>query len=480
MKDPSKTSQLRNEGVSAKDGLWAPARRAMTIGLVLLVTLIGFEALAVNTALPDAADELGQLGLYGWVFAAFMLSTVASIAVAGRAIATRDMHAVLAIGAPVFCVGLAIGGAAPSMPALVAGRVVQGLGAGAISAVANVAIGRAYPPRLRATLLAVMSSSWVLPGLIGPGVSSVITTAFGWRWVFAGLIPIVAVAALLTLPALRPFGPLPRDSDDSPRRGFDPIFVAVGFALIVGGLSNAADTWPLVLTAAGIAVAGPPLRRLSPVGTFRLGRGPAAAIALNGVISCAFFGVDAFVPLAVTVVRHRSVGFAGLALTAGALSWTAGAWMTARWNERVSVRLRVGLGFVLVAAGIAMVLLGLRQDVPIAIYPVAWLVAGLGMGLGYQGLALVVLGGGSGKEDDGGPPAATVAARQMFDTLGNAVGTGIAGACVAVASAGGYSTKSGLTVVFALMVSVAVLGAVVCGRAQPASAPADAQPAQLP
>lgn len=454
---------------TVRDGLWVPARRGMTIGLIMLVTLVAFEALAVNTALPDAADELGGLGLYGWVFAAFMLATVASIAVSGRAIDRRGLYPVLFAGAPLFCVGLAIGATAPSMLVLVAGRIVQGLGAGAISSVANVSIGRAYPPRLRAAMLAVMSSSWVVPGMVGPGVSALITSTFGWRWVFAGLIPIVALAAVLTLPALRPFGPTDESiAHAATRRTADPLLVAGGFAFVIGGLSNARDVWPVALTVIGLALALPPLRRLSPPGTFRLSAGAPAAISLNAVINFAFFSVDAFLPLAVTDVRHRAVGFAGLALTTGALSWTVGAWVTARINQRVPARVRVRIGFLLVFAATALVLLGLNDNVPIVIFPVAWLVAGLGMGLGYQSLALVVVGGdNAADDDDSGPAAITVAARQVFDTLGTAVGTGVAGACVAIATASGNTTKTGLTVTFGLMMAVAALGAMASGRVSP-------------
>ncbi|HVT78833.1 MAG TPA: MFS transporter, partial [Acidimicrobiales bacterium] len=433
------------------DGLWAPARRAVTVGLILLVTLVAFEALAVNTALPAAAKELGSVGLYGWVFAAFMLSMVASIAISGRAIDERGLYFVLAVGAPLFCTGLLVCAAAPSMMVLVGGRIVQGLGAGAVSSVANVAIGRAYPPRLRAAMLAVMSSSWVVPGLVGPGASALVTTAFGWRWVFAGLIPLVAVASGLTLPALRPFAPTAESiAHAATRRVADPLFVAIGFACVIGGLTNAHDLWPLAFTAVGFAVAGPALYRLSPAGTFRLAAGAPAAIALNAVINFAFFSTDAFVPLAVTRVRHRSVGFAGLALTLGAISWTVGAWLTARLNERVSATIRVRAGFVFVLGGIVLVLLGLRPGVPIVIFPGAWIVAGLGMGLGYQGVALIVLNAGAGDEgdDDTGPAGTTIAARQIFDTLGTATGTGVAGAIVAIATAGHHSTKGALSVTF--------------------------------
>ena len=218
-------------------------------------------------------------------------------------------------------------------------------------------------------------------------------------------------------------------------------------------------------------IAGPALVRLSPPRTLRLAPGAPAAIALNAVINFAFFSVDAFLPLAVTRVRHRAVGFAGLALTMGALSWTAGAWITARMSSRVAASVRVRCGFALVAVADALVLIGLSASAPIVIFPVAWIVAGLGMGLGYQSLALVVIGGGDSDEIDGGPAGSTVAARQIFDTLGTATGTGVAGAIVAVATASAASTRSALTVTFVLMIGVALFGAAVSGRATAVEAP---------
>jgi MFS family permease len=353
------------------------------------------------------------------------------------------------------------------MGVLVGGRIVQGLGAGAMASVANIAIGRAYPPRLRAAMLAVMSSSWVVPGLVGPGVSALVTSTLGWRWVFAGLIPLVGIAAALTLPALKAFVPTAESRAHAAARQItDPLLVAVGFAFVIGGLTNAHDVSPLLLTALGLGVAVPPLYRLSPPGTFRLHAGAPAAIALNAIINFAFFATDAFVPLAVTRVRHRAVGLAGLALTFGAVSWTVGAWITAHYNQRISATLRIRVGFACVAAGIALVQLGLRPDVPVLVFPLAWIVAGLGMGLGYQGVALIVLNDGAADEDDSGPTGTVVAARQIFDTLGTATGTGVAGAIVAIATATNHSTKAGLSISFSLMIAVALAGFAVAPRLQ--------------
>src|SRR4051794_13653821 len=130
------------DGVGA-GGVFGPDRRALTIGLVLAITLVGFEALAISTVLPDIKDDLHGVSLYGWVFSAFFLGTIVGIVVAGYSSDRHGPARPFAAGLVLFGLGLLAGGFAPSMGGLVAARAVQGLGAGAIPAVAYVAIGRA-------------------------------------------------------------------------------------------------------------------------------------------------------------------------------------------------------------------------------------------------------------------------------------------------------------------------------------------------
>ena len=85
---------------------------------------------------------------------------------------------------------------------LVVARVVQGLGAGTVPAVAYACIGRSYPPSARPRMFAVLSTAWVVPALVGPALAGVVARGLGWRWVFLGLLPLVAIAAVMTLPAL--------------------------------------------------------------------------------------------------------------------------------------------------------------------------------------------------------------------------------------------------------------------------------------
>src|SRR5499425_947009 len=183
-------------------GLWAPQTRALTVGLVLTVTFVASEALAVVTVMPIVARDLGGLRLYGWVFSAFMLGSVVGIVLAGREADRRGPAVPFVAGLVLFGAGLAVAGLAPSMEVLVAGRVLQGLGAGAVPAVAYAAIGRSLPGPLRARMMAVLSTAWVVPGLAGPVLAAEVARLFGWRWVFLGLLPVVAVSGAVAVPAL--------------------------------------------------------------------------------------------------------------------------------------------------------------------------------------------------------------------------------------------------------------------------------------
>src|SRR4029077_14247449 len=88
-----------------------------------------------------------------------------------------------------FVVGLVVAGSAAHMPIVVVGRIVQGFGAGAISAVSYAAIAAAYPDEAKPRMLALLSSAWVVPGLIGPALAGAIADHLGWRFVFLGLAP---------------------------------------------------------------------------------------------------------------------------------------------------------------------------------------------------------------------------------------------------------------------------------------------------
>ena len=155
---------------ASEGGLWSPARRPLTLGLVLTITLVAAEALAVSTAMPIVARDLGGLELYGLVFSAFFVGSLFGIVVVAGLIDRIGVVAPFLAGLGLFAIGLAIAGSAPSMAVLIGARFIQGIGGGTIPPVAYVAIGRSLPAHLRPRMFAVLSTAWILPGVFGPAV----------------------------------------------------------------------------------------------------------------------------------------------------------------------------------------------------------------------------------------------------------------------------------------------------------------------
>jgi len=457
-------------------GLWSPQRRGLTVGLVLTITLVAFESLAIATVMPDVKDDLGGLSLYGWVFSGFFLASLLGIVVSGRMADRRGLVLPFVAGLVLFAIGLVVGGAAQSMPMLVAGRLAQGFGAGAIPAVAYAAIGRGYPARLRPRMFATISTAWVVPGLIGPGIATLVEHAASWRLVFLGLLPIVVVAGVMAGPALRALGS-PVALVDGGRPAVDPLVAAddrrrlvrvVLLVLGVGAVLAATADAPLVL-AVPLGVVGLPLAAwafvgLVPHGTVRLAPGVPATVAVRGLLTCAFFAGDAYVSLAITDGRGAATWVGGAALSAGSITWSSASWTQARLIDRHGPRRLVGIGLVIIAVGISL-MLGVALGLPVAFGVVAWGVGAFGMGLAYSPLSVTVLGAAAPGEE-----GAASAALQLSDTLGVAVGTGLGGSIIAFGDADGWAVSSATAVVFAAALAVA-LGTLVASRRLPTSVP---------
>lgn len=446
----------------ARDGLLAPARAPLTVGMLLIVSTVAFEAMAVATVLPAAVDDLGGLRLYGWSFSAFMLGSLISAVAASDTADRRGPGAPFAVGMALFVAGLVVSGLSPAMPVFIAGRALQGCGGGVIGAMAYVSISRGYPEEMRPRMLAWLSSAWVLPALIGPAIAGVVADLVVWRVVFLGLLPLPAVAALLMLPPLRRLGVALEGGGD---RGRIPaaLRLSAGTVTLLAGLSAGRVLFAVPLVAVGLVVAVPALRRLMPSGGGAPGRGLVAALATRGMLTFAFFGAEAFVPLALTTLRGLSTAEAGIPLTASALGWTAGSWIQARLERRDAGAGRAGrtaAGLAILLAGGGLMAAGVLVDrLPALLVAAGWGLAGLGMGLAYSTLTLIVLGAApAGKE------GATSSSLQVTEQISIAVGAGLGSAAINLARALDRPEGTGIGAAFALACVAGVAGLLLSRR----------------
>ena len=458
---PAESSTEPSPAGTADDSLWAPGRRALSMGLILTITLVAFEALAIATIMPIVATDLRGVELYGWVFSAFLLASLVGIAAVGGLIDRIGLVRPFVGGLVLFGFGLVVGGLAPSMPVLVAGRFIQGLGAGAIPPIAYVAIGRSMPDRLRPQMFAMLATAWVIPGVIGPVIAATVAENLHWRMVFLGLLPIITTAGALTVLPLRRVmaadagraAASREPGDASFRRLPRAIVMTVATGVLLAGLT-ASDVVVIVpLAVGGLGVAAWAFRSLSPAGTLRLRRGLPAAIVLRGVLTFSFFAADTYVPLALQGWRGLSAESTSIALTAATLAWTAGAWIQARLIHQLGPAWFVRLAFLVVTLGMAGTATLLVPDIPIPFGIAALGLAALGMGLGYSALSLIVLR--KARPGEEGVPASAL---QLADVLGTALGTGLGGALVAAGLRAGVADWVGLAGAFGVAVLAGLLG----------------------
>ncbi len=442
----------------------SPKYRATTLGMVALVALFAFEALAVATAMPTVARELDGLKLYALAFGGTLATSVIGMPLSGRWSDRSGPAGPLWSGLGCFLVGLLVAGLAASMPVLVIGRLLQGLGAGALIVALYVMAGRVFPEALRPKVFAAFAAGWVVPSLIGPALSGLIVQHVGWRWVFLG-VPLLAVpAALMLRPALRriateapttaePATPAPAEPS--------PVPWAIGAAsgallLYIGGQYHDIKALALLLPAMALLVLCS--WKLLPPGTLRLQRGLPSVIALRGMIGAAFFGCEAFLPLLLSRERGLSPLMAGVILSLGALGWSAGSLFQGHQRQGISRPHLLQAGTAMTAAGVALTTL-VVANVPIWMVLIGWTLTGIGMGLTYPSLSVLTLSL-SPLERQG----ANSSALQLSEAIAVAATLAVGGSLFAALLE--YSVLAGYLVNFCIALLLALLACVITRRTQ--------------
>jgi MFS family permease len=438
--------------------------RSLSVGIVILITLIAFEAMAVSAALPTAARELHGLGAYGWAFTGFLVANVVGMVVSGQISDVHGPRLPLSAGLIAFLGGLVLAGSAPWMAQLVAGRVVQGFGGGLLITAVYVVIGQMYPESLRPKLFGVISSAWVVPSLVGPVVSGALAQHASWRWVFLGLVPFVAIGSALMLPVLRTLH-VPVGSSTSrladPRRVLRALAVAAGIAALEqAGQHPSAVSVLIAVVGLGALLWG--LLALLPRGTFRARPGVPAPIALRGLLAGSFFGIESIIPLSLSTQHGYGATLAGLPLACSGLTWAIGSWWQGREHAGDEQAHRIGLvrsGMGLLTAAAVLVAVAVHPGLPGWVMYPAWGIAGLGAGLAMSTVSVLLL-----KYTNDADRGADSSSLQLADATSSAVTTGVAGVLVAAAARATIGYTTGFTVLALAMAGVAAVGTLAAGQ----------------
>ncbi|MEO5834591.1 MAG: MFS transporter [Nakamurella sp.] len=408
---------------------FASGSRGVLIGLLALVTMFAFEAIAVSLVMPTVTADLNGESLYPIAVVGLLTASIVGMVVSGSWCDARGAGVPLILGGALFVLGLTVSGISTSMLVFVAGRLLQGLGAGTALTAMYVAVGEAFAPALRPRVFSLFTAAWVLPAVVGPVIAGLLVDLAGWRSVFLVVAGFAAVSVIGVRVALA--GRLVRRSAPVVwgRRPWYAVAAAVGVVLLhlagqrAGGDAVVPVVVLLVVAVVVLVVAVP---RLLPVGTFRCGRGLPSVIVLRGLAGGAFVSVETFLPLVLQRESGLTPTLAGLVMTTGALGWTAAAVATARAGRpETYTRLMTGGAVALLLGGLVLLALVpldhlVGAAVAVAIVGFTLMATGMGMAMPLMSTLALDLAPG-GRQGD------SAAAVQMSDSLGQSVAAGVIG-----------------------------------------------------
>ncbi|MQM38951.1 putative multidrug resistance protein MdtD [wastewater metagenome] len=345
---------------AARAGHVSTARRGWVLACVMLTMfLAAIEGTIVATAMPDIVSSLGGVSLYTWVFSGFFLAQAVATPLAGKLADLFGRRPLILGGVAVFLAASLACGLATSMPALVACRLVQGAGAGAVQPIAMTLVGDLYTLSERGRIQGWLSSTWGISALLGPLVGGAIVDHGHWPWIFWLHLPF-GVLAMVGLAVFLRERPVHRhDGVDYPGAGWFLLGCSTLMLLLVqGGVAFAWDSAAAFGLAATAAVGGAAFLRRErrapePLMDFGLWRYPLIRIANGAALTAGMMiiGLTSFLPAYVQGVLGTSATVAGFALTAVSVGWPVAAVICGRMLPHVGPRVTARIGGVCLCLG---------------------------------------------------------------------------------------------------------------------------------
>jgi EmrB/QacA subfamily drug resistance transporter len=365
------------------------SERGPILGAVMLsVGLVALESTILATAVPSIVDDLGGFAQFPWLFSIFLLAQAVSIPIFAKLADQFGRKPIMLVGVGAFVLGSILCGLAWSMPALIAFRALQGLGAGAVMPMSMTIIGDMYSVAERAKVQGYVASVWAASSVVGPTLGGLFVDFVDWRWIFFVKVPLGAVAAWALIRRFHEKVARTRPTLDLAGAGL----LAAASSLLILGLLQGGVSWSwlslpslaLLGSAGALLVAFTLVERRAaepvlPGWLFRsrlLGTTNLAALAIGVML----IGLVSYIPLYAQGVLGTSALVAGFAVAALTLGWPLAASVAGRIYLRIGFRATAVIGVAVVAVGAVMLTL-ISPTSPVWQLAATCFVVGLGLGL---------------------------------------------------------------------------------------------------
>ena len=448
---------------------WAPEYRRLSTGIVALVSVFGFEGIAIAAVMPVAATDLNAISNYAVTFTSFTMASLLGMSFAGLWANKLGLARVVIFAIATLAIGSLVAGFAPILAVLTLGRALQGFAMGLDLVTMYVVIGRMYPEALRPKALGMLAAAWVVPGLIGPGLAGLLVEISSWRMTFWIVPLLLVIPTMLLIPELKKLPLVPSPArPDAPKQVVAVLVAIAALALFQGGASHV-GRWPtlniVLIAIVSLSFAAWTTTVLMPKGFLRIAPSIPAVVGMRGVVAGAFFAAEIYVPLALQEIRGVSVALSGGVLTAATITWFAGSWLQGSHRLKLSREQILVIGVLMTTLGIALI--------PIAVFvpnsigmaallaSLVWGVSAFGMGICFPTLGVLMLDKSLEAEH-----ARNSASLQMSDSFGVIIATALAGSLLSVASLNSNITSATFTSIWIFCAIVGLISILFIPRIQ--------------
>lgn len=451
--------------------LWASGDLARFCFVSLGILLHATNETMIATIMPAMVDDLSGVELVGWSLAIYELGAIVAGASAGRLVSYVPLRTNMTAAALVYAAGALICASSASMPLFLAGRLVQGLGGGALVSLAFVSVERLFPARIWPQLFGIISAVWGVAAFSGPLLGAVIAEALSWRWAF-GLFALGGAAmAGASFAVLNTPGARRRIAGAALPRFPYAVLAVLTFAILLiasAGVRIEPLRSSLLLAAGlvGLAVffrldARNARSRLFPSRLFDWATPVGAGMTMVATLSVATCSLAVYGPLLLTALHGISILTTGYIIAAESISWSILSILVANAPPRRE-RAIIVTGAVMIAAGIA----GFAYTIPLGSIPLILLCAllqGGGFGIAWPFVTRVIVA--AAQDDERTIASSAVPTMQRIGYAVGAAATGIVANAAGFADGLNPATAARVAPwVFLAFVPLAMVGCVAAAR----------------
>lgn len=445
------------------DGIGFRSRRGpILIALMVSSGLVAIDSTIVATAVPSIVQDVGGFTSFPWLFSAYLLAQAVCVPVYAKLSDVVGRKPIILSGIALFLLGSILCGVAWSMPALIAFRVLQGLGAGAVLPMAMTIVGDIYTATERAKVQGYLASVWALSSVTGPTLGGLFASLGIWRGIFLLNIPLCLLAGWMLIRAFH-------ERIERAKHRVDylgALLLTLSLSLLILGALEGGLAWAWnSLTSISVLGVGALLfavfilverRAAEPVlPPWVVSRRLLATTSMISFgIGAIMFGLTSYVPTFLLGSLSTSPVLAGLALAALTIGWPISASQAGRFYFRIGYRRTALIGVMVAVIGTSILTLTASSpNVPV----VATCCFVVGLGLGLVATPILIAAQSSVEWNERGVVTGTnLFARSIGSSIGVAVFGAVANSIYAGVPGGDSDPQTIVSATTAVFVAVLV------------------------